>query len=78
MLRCTEEVVRRIETPVDHMLGALRSRMRQGNALFRTWKVRFFSHLSVDITTSTSPQPIRLALHFPPEAEADDNSGNRQ
>ncbi|EIE21561.1 cytochrome P450 [Coccomyxa subellipsoidea C-169] len=38
MLRCTEEVVRRIETPVDHMLGALRSRMRQGNALFRTWK----------------------------------------
>ncbi|CAL8469474.1 g9015 [Coccomyxa elongata] len=38
MLRCTEEVVRRIENPMDHMLGVLSCRMRQGNALFKTWK----------------------------------------
>ena len=44
MLRCTEEVVRRIENPVDHMLGVLSRRMRQGNALFRTWKVASSSH----------------------------------
>ncbi len=52
MLRCTEEVVRRIENPMDHMLGVLSCRMRQGNALFKTWKVAH--HLNMNREQSSN------------------------
>ena len=39
MLRCTEEVVRRLENPLSTMFGFMGRQTRQGNVIFQRWQV---------------------------------------
>lgn len=39
MLRCTEEVVRRLENPLSTMFGFMGRQTRQGNTIFKRWQV---------------------------------------